>query len=298
MIDLHMHSFYSEDGEYSPRELVNQCAEKGIRLMSVSDHNTVSANAEAVQAAHEKGIRCITGTEVDCMYAEQNFHVLGYGIDERGHDFTEIEQAVREQSRAASLERLKKTGELGFSLTAEMLEAGLSGSHWPESWPGELFAEVLLADPRYRDHPLLRPYRTGGSRSDNPYVNFYWDFYAPGKPCFAKINYPSARQTLDIIHRNHGFAVLAHPGMNLKGRADLLDGLIALGLDGIEACSSYHTPQQALYYTQQAREHGLFITCGSDYHGKTKPAVKLGGHGSPLPDDELIRQLPGTFFPE
>lgn len=40
-----------------------------------------------------------------------------------------------------------------------------------------MFGEALLKDERYVDHELLKPYRSGGSRSDNPYVNFYWDYY-------------------------------------------------------------------------------------------------------------------------
>lgn len=51
MIDLHLHSQYSEDGEYSPEELVRQCYQKGVRILSITDHNCVRANEEALKAA-------------------------------------------------------------------------------------------------------------------------------------------------------------------------------------------------------------------------------------------------------
>ena len=38
LMDLHMHSYYSDDGEFSPEELVRQCAMSGIRVMSIADH--------------------------------------------------------------------------------------------------------------------------------------------------------------------------------------------------------------------------------------------------------------------
>lgn len=131
---------------------------------------------------------------------------------------------------------------------------------------------------------FLSPYRPGGDRSDNPYVNFYWDYYAPGKPCYVKMEYPSMEEIIGIIHRNHGKAVLAHPGVNLKGNGHLLGEILDLGMDGIEAFSSYHTPEQAAEFNRQAQKHHLFTTCGSDYHGKTKPSVRLGGYGK-LPSD-------------
>ena len=53
MTDLHMHSLYSEDGEFTPVQLVEQCAEQGIIFMSITDHNSIRANAEAEQLATE-----------------------------------------------------------------------------------------------------------------------------------------------------------------------------------------------------------------------------------------------------
>ena len=73
-------------------------------------------------------------------------------------------------------------------------------TYWEESWTGDLFAEVILAKPEYAGHPLLRPYREGGGRSDNPYVNFYWDFYSQGKLCYVEMSYPPMEEVIRIIH--------------------------------------------------------------------------------------------------
>ena len=56
MIDLHMHSRYSDDGEFAPEELVRQCCECDITVMSVTDHNCARANGEAEQAAQRYGM--------------------------------------------------------------------------------------------------------------------------------------------------------------------------------------------------------------------------------------------------
>jgi len=284
MLDLHMHSRYSEDGDFTPTELVEQCRSQGITLMSVTDHNCAQANPEARAAAEARGIQYISGIEIDCVYRDLGFHVLGYGFQEDSPDFVRIEENVDRQSLRASLERLEKTRELGFAVTRDELRELTRGAYWKNSWPGEMFAEVLLAKPEYAGHPLLQPYRPGGARSGNPYVNFYWDYYAQGKPCYAKMEYPPMEEIVELIHRNGGKAVLAHPGVNLKGQEELLGEILDLGFDGVEAFSSYHTPDQAANFYRQARARGLLTTCGSDYHGKTKPAIRLGGYGQLPPD--------------
>lgn len=283
MIDLHMHSRYSDDGEFTPAELVERCAAAGVTAMCITDHNCARANAEARPLAEARGIRYLSGIEIDCVYAQKEFHVLGYGIDAASPDFAAIEAEIDRQSIAVSLERLEKTRALGFDITADELRQVSAHAFWKNYWGGERFAEVLLARPDYADHPLLRPYRPGGERSANPGVSIYWDYYAQGKPCYAAMVYPPMEQILDIIHRNHGKAILAHPGVQLDTDAPLLDELFDLGLDGAEAFSSYHSPEQAERFYRRTAARGLLVTCGSDYHGKTKPAVRLGGYGA-LPD--------------
>ena len=291
MMDLHMHSRYSEDGEFTPMRLVELCYEKGVTVLSVTDHNCAKADREAALAARQLGIAYVPGIEIDCTFSNVGFHVLGYGIDAESRDFAAIEENVRRQSRAASLERLELIRRLGFRVEERELEEANRESTWPESWTGELFAQVLLQKPEDQDHPLLAPYRTGGARSDNPYVNFYWDFCSQGKPCYAEVRYPEMADVIAVIHRNGGTAVLAHPGVNLKGHDHLLDAILGLGMDGIEAFSSYHSPAQREYFLAATEERKLLVTCGSDFHGKTKPSVAIGGHGCDWSDEELGERL-------
>ncbi len=294
MIDLHMHSRYSNDGEFAPSALVETCAERGIDTMSVTDHNCVRACAEAMSAAVKCGIVCLPGTEIDCTYSGVHFHLLGYGIDCASPDFDKIENAVRAQGAAASLQMLEKTRAMGFRIDEAQMQELARDSYWPETWTGELFAEVLLSRPDDADHPLLMPYRAGGERGDNPQANFYWDFYAQGKPCYAEMRYPAMEEVIDLIHRNGGAAVLAHPLVNINGNRDLLDGVIGLGIDGIEAYSSYHSPAQTAGLAMEAKRRGLFFTCGSDYHGRTKPSVFPGEHGGAA-EDVMRAQLEKLF---
>lgn len=55
MIDLHMHSYYSDDGEFQPEELVQKCKEEGIRYMAIADHNCVRAVEKEERQPRKRG---------------------------------------------------------------------------------------------------------------------------------------------------------------------------------------------------------------------------------------------------
>ena len=138
---------------------------------------------------------------------------------------------------------------------------------------------------RYLNHELLKPYREGKDRGDNPYVNFYWDYYSQGKPCYVEIQYLSLQETIQIINEHGGIAVLAHPGNNLKGKFELFDEMVKEGIQGVECFSSYHSEEVNKYFYEKAKEYNLLYTCGSDFHGKTKPSISLGHNGCKHPEE-------------
>ena len=285
-IDLHMHSLYSDDGEFTPTELVEKCYHHHIRIMAIADHNSVKAIPEGMAAAKERGMIYIPGIEIDCTFKDVNLHVLGYGIDYQQDIFTELEENVYRQEIACSMKKLELTNALGFHLVKEDLDC-LSDNG---VYTGEMFGEALLAKEEYQDVELLKPYRQGGERGDNPYVNFYWDYYAKGKPCYTEIHFPTLEETIDIIHKNGGVAVLAHPGNNLKGKFEYFDEMLPLGMDGVEVFSNYHSPEVVHYFYDKALEKNVLMTCGSDYHGKTKPSIEIGESRCEI-DQEPIEKL-------
>lgn len=279
-IDLHMHSMYSDDGEYTPTQLVDMCHEAGIKIMAIADHNWIKANKEASQRCKELGMTYIPAIEIDCTYKGINLHVVGYGIDD-SEVFNKLGESIETQEQTCSIKKLELTNKLGFDLTKDQLDA-LSPNG---VYTGEMFAEALLKDPRYTDADLLKPYREGGERSDNPYVNFYWDYYAQGKPCYTEIKFPTLEETIKLIKEHGGVSVLAHPGNNLKGKFEVFDEMVQLGLDGVECFSSYHPEEVNNYFYHKAKELNVLYTCGSDFHGKTKSAIHLGGNGCHVPEE-------------
>ena len=120
-IDLHIHSFYSNDGEFEPKALINQCLERKIKYFSIADHNCVRAIHEAKLYCRYKDIEIIPAVELDCTFDTVNLHVLGYGIDYQNSIFNEIEKNIILQEQIVSGERIKLVRESGIDFSDEMI---------------------------------------------------------------------------------------------------------------------------------------------------------------------------------
>ncbi len=286
-IDLHIHSNYSGDGEFSPTQLVDFCRQAGLTHAAIADHNTTRATEQASLAAQGTGLMIIPAIEMDCVFDGVNLHLLGYGIDPIAPVFAEIEMDLHQQELDNSALLMQLVRQLGIEFEDELVKS-LS---FHGAVTGEMIAEAALAYDAEAKNPLLDPYRDGGERSDNPYVNFYWDYCAQGKPAYTPYHFISLSQAIDIIASNHGVPVLAHPGLNVKENSSLLEGIIAEGIAGIEVYSSYHNQDQVRFYKKAALSKDLLMTCGSDFHGKTKKSIKIGSTNCEGQERKIISAL-------
>lgn len=270
-IDLHIHSAYSSDGECGIAQIAATCAESRLRVFSITDHNSVRGVGEAVALARQGGAGVIPGIEIDCNYKGTDMHLLGYGIAWESPDFRQLEQDVATKVLASLDGMVDNLLKLGFAVDAEAVRAA-AGDKLPT---GELIAEVMLSDEKYFT-PLLAPYMEGGSRSDMPYINFYLDYFAQGRPAFVPVEYMDFRRAVELVRDNGGVPVVAHPGLNYRGRERVAEELLGRGAAGLEVFNNYHDPAQREYFAALAVRENALVTCGSDFHGKTKPLIGIG----------------------
>lgn len=275
-IDLHIHSNISNDGDFSPAELMKMCSKAGIKTAALADHNSVRGVAEAIKEGEKFGVKVIPAIEIDCTYKEYNLHVLGYNIDYNNKIFEKIEKNVFEQELKAGDKRMALVKEAGIFFDEEKVRK-LS---YDGTITGEMIGEAAIEDERNRENPLITLYLEGGTRSNNPYVNFYWDWCSKGKPAYVPIKYITLKEVIDIIHKTGGKAVLAHPNNNIGMNEEIFKEIAAEGIEGVEVFSSYHSKENAEFFLKMAEKYNVSVTCGSDFHGKTKPAIKLGEMGN------------------
>lgn len=284
-LDLHMHTVVSNDGEFEPDRLMQMCAEAGLKAVAIADHNSTRAYKEAKKTASTLGIELLPAVELDCTFCGKDFHVLGYGIDPAYKEYEIIEKEMLRKEQQASKKRLELVEKTGLKVNHEKAE---SLAH-DGVVTGEIIAETALQDPR--NYRLLGEYLQGGKRSDNPYVNFYWDWCSQGKIAYVPIEFISLDKAVEVITKSGGIPVLAHPGNNLKEDLHLLEEIVEKGILGVEVFSSYHTDKQRKIYMDWAQEHRILMTAGSDFHGKTKPAILLGNMDMLNMEEILYKEL-------
>ena len=86
-IDLHLHTTRS-DGTLTPTELVRMCAERGLRVISITDHDSTEGLSEAYEAASSfPQLTIIPGIELSTDIPGSEIHVLGYFVDYESPDF-------------------------------------------------------------------------------------------------------------------------------------------------------------------------------------------------------------------
>jgi len=272
LIDLHMHSIYSSDGEYTPKELLELSKKAGYRFISITDHNSIKGSIEAIKLSKNYNIKVYSGIELDCNIKGINIHLLGYDFKGDINPFIEVEKNVLKLEKQRATLMLEKAFDLGLKFDKE--KAYVKG--FDGIVTGESIAEAALNDTRNIDNEILKPYRKNGNRSDNPYVNFYWDYFSMGKPCYVPIEFMSFEEANKMILDAKGISIIAHPSITVKRNPELIKYMINNGVSGIEVYSSYHNEDDIYYYNNLCDELNVIKSVGTDFHGKTKPSIHLG----------------------
>lgn len=272
LVDLHVHSNRSCDGDFSPEELVKMAKEQGFRAISIADHDTVEAYPEAVRIGEEYGVEVIPSIEVTTVFDSREFHLLLPFVDRESEAISYIVSRMKDSRLEEAKTRVEKLRESGIDID------------WQEVWgkSGELpplgvkIAQILLDKPESRQDQNLRKYYGENDQPYAPYL-FYQEYFAEGGLAYVPRRHISLEEVLSLAPLTGGIPVLSHPGAYFQRttREDLVL-LKALGLQAIEVYTSYHTPEQVLLYKSLAEELDLVVTAGSDFHGRIKPKVTFG----------------------
>jgi hypothetical protein len=264
-IDLHLHTTAS-DGHCTPRELVERSERAGVSVMAVTDHDTTAAVAEVRTAARERGIQTISGIEVTAVDDGRDIHVLGYFCVP---DDPALGSFLLAQ-RAARVERVRA-----------------------------IAAQLATLDVPIQVDPLVAHAAAGIGRSigrpqvaramiEAGYVASIQEAFdrwlAHRRPGFVPRAGASSAVVIGVIHAAGGIASLAHPG---KLGLDLRVRELALaGLDAVEVFHPDHDAALVERYRALARELGLFMTGGSDFHGEPSHGREPGDVSVPVAEFE------------
>jgi predicted metal-dependent phosphoesterase TrpH len=254
-IDLHSHTEES-DGSCSPAQLIEEARRAGLRTLGITDHDTFTGYDRAVPFAWDAGIELICGIELSTkLYGNRSVHLLGYFLDEGpSADFREWILDMQAARRDRNVRLAARLQELGFDITLEEVQACGRG---------------MTARPHFAQVMLAKGYVSSLQQAFDEYL----DESAIG---YVQRREPSFAEGVRRIQEAGGITSLAHPIRVPGDVAAAMPELCAAGLDAIEVYHSDHTPELIELYAGLAKQYGLMITGGSDFHGSTKPGLMLG----------------------
>lgn len=255
--DLHTHTTAS-DGALAPSDLVRRASKCGIKVLAVTDHDTLSGLREAEDAADDEDIQFVPGVELSTTHEGREIHVLAYGVDGGSTALRDHLGAMQEARRKRVWTIVDRLREEGLDVPSELVTREIGDAHSPGR--PHVATALLRAD-------------IVDTRSEA-----FDKYLARGRPGFVgKPDFPVV-DAVAMVHEAGGVGILAHPGHWTSSR--LIRALRDEGLDGLESIHPSHDSSLQRYYARLAEGYDLLTTGGSDFHGwRDKQGVALGQIG-------------------
>ncbi len=266
-VDLHIHSTAS-DGRHSPQEIVRKAAGLGLEVIALTDHDSVDGIAPALEEARKLDrLQFIPAVEVSTDVPSGEVHVLGYFIDYTSEEL------------AAALEKFRSSREGRAQGMVDRL-AGL-GVHISWERVREIAGTGTVGRPHIAQAMLEKGYIGSIGEAFGRYI-------ARDGPAYVEREKMTPVEAVQLILRSRGVAVMAHP-FTVPEPEETIVEMKAAGMAGIEAYYGHYTGEETGTLIALAKNHGLLVTGGSDYHGLDESKETLiGGVEVPMEAVETL----------
>jgi predicted metal-dependent phosphoesterase TrpH len=254
-VDLHMHTIAS-DGSYSPRELIKEALKAKLKLIAITDHDTLNGVEETEKLALASGLSFLKGVEVSSVFEGHLFHILAYGIQMKNIKLIELLKNNREILEKQDDESIKLLIKEGFNLNLNEYKA--------------------------YEHNVNR----GGWKALNFLIDKgictgtkdYFEKLFIGKRSIDLPKFSNAQEVINVIKEAGGVPVLAHPFYErpLNPVTDNLGKFKDMGIKGVECYHPNHSNCAIDLCLKFCVGENLITTGGSDFHGQLITTRKLG----------------------
>jgi len=258
--DFHLHSTAS-DGVQTPTWVMETAAAKGVRVLSLTDHDTTEGYAEARAAAERFGLRLIPGIELSTDVGKADVHILGFGFDTGQRRLQEYLKWLRDSRLGRAQKIVDILRELGAPIELKRVF--------------EIAGDATLGRPH-----IARALVEAGHVQSVQEAFDRW--LASDGPADVPREKMLPEQAISEVHAAGGVTFVAHAIFIGENYPEVVEGLRAQGLDGIETYYKHYTPDQVDAHRFLGERLGMALSGGSDYHG-------LGN-----PDDREIGDIPFT----
>lgn len=282
-IDLHVHSNIS-DGSFTPSEVTELAVKAGLSAYALTDHDCTAGYKEAAGAAEkiikETGIsiEVIPAVEISAGYNNRDIHILGLYIDPDNENLNNALALTRERRFKRNQKMIKKFNENGINISHEELTFGNPNTIITRGH----FSRLLIE----------KGYASNREECFEKYLN-------PDTKYFVQREYISIGETVTLIKKAGGIPFLAHPllyKLNDSELESLVTDFKTCGGMGLEAIYSSNTAEDEIHLKNLAAEHNLLISGGTDFHGASKPDLRIGiGRGNMSIPYDILSEIKNSI---
>ena len=287
MIDLHMHSIYS-DGSKTVEKILKKCEEKKLEYISITDHNTAKQYEDNSLKNNNifKG-KVIKGVELNAVFQDKNIEILGYNINP--------DIINKWCQKYYSEEKLEKQQEICYKRLIDICNK-----------QGLIYDESKIIKPKITGYVEISIYNELMKHKENykilgEFTKSLGIFFRKGLANPKSIYFvnriefrPKYKEVIDIIHKAGGKAFLAHPfEYKFENTIGFIEDLRKEEkLDGIECFHPSASIENRNLLANYAKNNKLYISGGSDYHGDSKPDIDIGiGRGDLNISKKILKWL-------
>ena len=263
--DLHMHS-NSSDGVLSSSELVKIAKEKNIDIIAITDHDTTAGLDPALETGSQLGVRVIPGIELSTNFKGESIHILGYFRDDsyKSTNLLKFLNEMKEKRKNRAKEMIGKIKDIhNINISYEDILKNAKG---------------IIARPHIAKAIVDAGY-------DYSWEYIFDNIIGNKSPAYIPSIKLPTQEGIDLLKSNNALVVLAHPTLISEKN---LQHVLTFDFDGLEAIYPEKSINKAEKFRNIAKKKGIFVTAGSDFHGKLDVDTKHNDMGTvTLRDEEL-----------
>ena len=235
--------------------MVARAAGLGIKVLAITDHDTIDGLPAAQKEAQRWEITVVPGVEISTLSGREEIHLLGYFVNPDEPELRALLARTREARRERARQMLDRLEGLGMPLAWDRLL--------------ELAGEGSVIGRPHIAMSLLEAGHVGS------WAEAFERWIGRGRPAYVERYKLSPEEAVGLVRRAGGLPVLAHPyiyGSNGEKRRDMdlkhwLPRLQRAGLAGVEVYYPNYPRRVRRRLLALAAGRGLAITGGSDFHG-------------------------------
>jgi hypothetical protein len=270
IIDLHIHSKSCSDGNLTVEEIVREAKTRGIGLMSITDHDSIGCQEQAMALARQNGIRYISGVELNVTFSHPRCREgKSISLDFLGYQFDVKNRELKDKLQQMAKYREERAAKILDKINAEFEEEEIEKLTKNDMKKIQDAADGVLGRPHIADYLVEKGIvRTKQEAFDKYLVKCD----VPKYPLYIE-------EASRLVRNAGGIIVLAHPNdphgtslvsltKSLPEQTEIIEESFLRYIDGVECWHSRNDLQTTKHYVEFAEKHELIMTGGSDCHQK------------------------------